>query len=1047
MRGIIAWMVRNGVAANLLMLFLVFSGLVSLLSVKQMVFPEFSLDVIEVRVDYPGALPSEIEDSIIKRIEDQIEGVDGIREVRAQAAEGVGVVTLELNRGEDTATKLDEIKAEIDRITAFPGEAEEPQVSELTTRSRVVEIALYGDVPPRALKELAELAKDDLSLDPAISFVDVRGTQPYEISIEISNDRLRAYGLSLTQVAAIIAENSLDLPAGEIETGRDEILVRTVGRSYTGQDFGDIVLIGDAGGATVHLRDVATVVDGFQETDSFIEFNGQPAAFVQVFRIGEERVLDVVAAVETYVDETLRAELPPGVSLRIWRNDANELEDRLSLLIRNGIIGLTLVMIALTLFLDLKLAFWVAAGIFVSFIGAFTAMGALGISINQLSLFGFILAIGIVVDDAIVVGENIFARNHSGVGAREAAIAGATRISTPVIFAVLTTIVAFIPLLFLPGTLGKFLGDVPAVVIIVLVLSLVESLLVLPRHLSHVDPARPRRGISVLLARAREATDRALTAFTSGPLDGAVRFATLHWGFVIACSIAIFFLALGLLSSGLVKFGFAPRVEATYVTASLELAPGANAERTERIAEQVRQIGLEAANAIEADLGLEKGSTIIAQYLSIGAGTGFGSGPGGGGISLPQANEATIILELIDPNEREFRTQVFENRWRAMVPELPDVTKLVFSSSLINIGDPVDLEISGANAENLDRAVRQIEQELNGLNGVFDVRSDQEQGRREVTLSLKPEARTFGLTLQDVAAQIRAAFFGAEALRVQRNREEVRVYVRLPEVERRTIGDIYTYRIRTPQGDFVPLRSVVDIAIEEGPTTINRRNGQRIVTITANVDESVTTGADVNAYMIENYLPRLFDRIPDVTFALAGEQREQAETGAVLGRSFLIALFVIYTLLAVVFRSYTQPLIVLAAIPFGLVGAIVGHLIMGITMTFISVFGVVGLSGVIINGSLVLIDFFNDRRREVACVREAIVDAAKARFRPILLTSLTTFLGIFPLIIEQSTQAQFLVPLAVSIGFGVLVGVPIAMFLVPALCMAHARIMGTRLPE
>ncbi|MGF1454038.1 MAG: efflux RND transporter permease subunit [Alphaproteobacteria bacterium] len=1033
MNGAIAGMVRNGVAANLLMMFLVVSGLLSALTIKQMVFPEFSLDQVEVRVDYPGALPEEVEDSIIKRIEEQIEGIDGISEIRATAAEGIGVVIVEFSRGTDVQTKLDEIKSEVDRITSFPEDAEEPQVSERTNRSRVVEIALYGEVEPRILKDLADEAKDTLAARPNISFVDVRGTQPYEVSIEISTDTLRAYNLSLTDLADIVRDNSLDLPAGEIETDGQEILVRTVGKALSGADFADIVVVTGPGGATVRLGDIATVVDGFEDTDQEILFNGQPSAYVQVFRIGEERVLDVVAAVKDFLETELRPSLPPGVSATLWRNDAVEFEARIALLIKNGTIGLLLVVTVLTLFLNTQLAFWVSAGIFVAFVGAFFVMSLLEVSLNQLSLFGFILAIGIVVDDAIVVGENIFAEQQKGRGPVDAATLGAQRIARPVIFAVLTTVLAFFPLLFLPGTLGAFLGDIPAVVIMVLALSLVEALLVLPRHLSKVHDSHGRNLLG-FLDGPRRFVDRRLTDFIEGPLSRAVAFAIRYPFVTLAGGIAIALTCYGLLAGGLVRFGFAPRVEASYVQVGVELTPGTTAERTRTTAQAILQAGLDVLVEIEREQGFERDAMLKATFLSVGEGTGIGgAGPGGGAVSLPQANEATVLVELTAAPERTFPTALFEQRWRRNIPELPGVRKVTLSSSFVSVGEPVQVELSSGDTAQLSQAVAAVEAELRRLTGVFDVATDEQLGRQQATLSLRPIARAYGLTLESVARQVRGAFFGAEALRVQRDREEIRVYVRLPEEERNAIGDIRAFRVRTPSGGFVPLDEVAEIRLEVGPTAINRRDGLRIVTVSADLDITVTSAADVNGYLAENFFPDLMNRVPGFTWRFAGEQAEQSDVFSVLLRNFLLALFGIYALLAIAFRSYVQPFIVMSAIPFGLAGAILGHFVLGITMTIISIFGVVGLSGVIINGALVLIDFMNEAREQGAGKAQAILDGCKARFRPILLTSLTTFCGVGPLIFEPGVQAQFLIPLAVSIGFGVLFGTPIFMLIVPAL--------------
>ncbi len=1036
MNGPITFMVRNGVAANLLMIFLVVAGLASLLTIKQMVFPDFSLEQVEVRVEYPGALPEEVEQSIVKRVEDQIEGIDGIREVRATAAEGVGVVIVEFNRGTDIQQKLDEIKAEVDRITSFPEDAEEPQVSERTNRSRVVEIAIHGDVPDQALKTIADQLKTDLSQLPEISFVETRGVRPSEISIEVPSATLRAYGLSLTDVSRIVRENSLDLPAGEIETEGNEILVRTTGRALTGDEYASLVVIAAPGGAVVRLGDIATIRDGFEDTDSEIIFNGQPSVYVQVYRIGEERVLEVVGAAEAFVETELRPRLPEGIEATIWRNDAAEFQSRLSLLARNGLIGLCLVVVLLSLFLNLRLAFWVSVGIFVSFVGTIGVLSLLDASLNQISLFGFILAIGIVVDDAIVVGENVYSEMAKGRPPEQAAILGTRRIARPVLFAVLTTMVVFVPLLFLPGTLGAFLGPIPTVVIAVLALSLVEALLILPRHLSHAAPQSGGIGgfITAPIVRVQNIVSRGLDRFVDGPLTSAVRFAIIHPGIVIATAISMSLACFGLLSSGLVTFGFAPRVEASYVNVSLELAPGSTSQQTRIAGEKVLDAGVRALEDVERRYGLEKGSMLAQTYISVGTGSGVGGGgPGGGAISLPQASEATMIIELVSDEQRPFPTREFEARWRERVPELPGIRKLTLSSSLIEIGSPVQVELSSVDNDVLDSGVAALEEELRRLEGIFDVTNDQQRGRRQISLSLRPIARSYGLTLESVARQIRAAFFGAEALRVQRDQDEVRVYVRLPREERDDLGDIRAFRIATQDGGFVPLEEVARIKVDVGPSAINRRDGLGIVTVSADLDPDVTSAQDANTYLVEEFLPGLVDRNPGLSYRLAGEQAEQGETLGVLLRNFLLAMFGIYAVMGVAFRSYTQPLIVLAAIPFGAAGAILGHFLLDTTMTVISIYGIVGLSGVIINGSLVLIDFINEQLEKGANAAQAVLDASKSRFRPILLTSLTTFFGISPLLFEPGVQAQFLVPLAISLGFGVLFGTPIFMLLVPAI--------------
>ncbi len=1033
MRALIGWMARHPVAANLLMLLIVIAGLVNMLTTKQEVFPEINFDTVEVRVIYQGATPDEIEESIVQRIEEQIQGIDGIDRVTGVAAEGVGVVRAELTRGTQTNRKLDEIRSAVDRITTFPEQAERPEVREIVNRQRVMELAVYGDAGEATLRELAFRIKDELSATPGISLAEVARVRNYEVSIEVGNDVLRAYGLTLQDLATTVRRSSLDLPGGEIKAGTESILLRTKGRNYNRRDFDNIIIAAAPGGASVRLADIARIDDGFRDEDLVMRYNGKPAAFVQVFRVGEEKVLDVVGRVENYLATSLRPGLPPGLSVAVWRNDATEFNNRRDLLVKNGLIGLVLVMAALALFLDLRLAFWVSVGIFVSFIGAFALMPLVGLSINMMSLFGFILAIGIVVDDAIVAGENIYSENEHGRDPMEAAVAGAQRVAVPVILAVSTTIAAFVPLLFVPGNVGKFLFQIPAIVILVLVISVLEAMLILPHHLArlHIVGHTPRTRLGAVVADLRHAMDRRLRRFVDGPLDRALRFATLHYGVVIASAFSILLLTLGVIAGGYVKFSFFPIVEGRYVTASLQLPQGATVEATLQAALQLERAGRAAAQAGPDPSGQD---LINAVFITVGRQEATGPGAAGA-LGLLEGNKASVVIELLDPEIRTVTSYEFERRWREASGPLPQVQKLTFASNVINLGSPVQVQLTARTPEALAQATFELQDELRRIDGVTDVRDDREPGKREVQFRLKPYARTLGITLENLAQQVRSAYFGAEAVRVQRGRDEVRVYVRLPAAERAALTDLNRYRIRTPAGGFVPLHEVAEISLGYGTSTLIRIDGRRITTVLAEVDPALVTGAQVNARLVSEVLPRLQNELPGLNYTMGGEQREQQQALPAMARNFGLAVFCMYALLALAFRSYVQPAIVVAAIPFGLVGATVGHLLLGLSFGLTSLFGIVGLAGIIVNGSLVLVDFANEERSRGKSAREAMIAAAKSRFRPILLTATTTFLGIFPLIIERSIQAQFLVPLAVSIGVGVLLGTALLMLLTPALTM------------
>ena len=1038
MKNAIAWMTRNSVAANLLMLFIVVLGIVGLTAVVQEVFPEFSLDAIQVRVTYPGASPEEVEEGIVRRVEEQIESVDGIRRISSVSAENVGVVTAELELGTDAKRALDDIKAEVDRITTFPVEAEEPIVQELTNRQQALQLALHGNVSERSLKELANHVKDDLTAMSDISYVRVNGVRNYEISIEIPEQTLRAYDLTLGEVGTIIRRNSLDLPGGTLQTRGEDILVRTKGQHYTAQDFRQLIIRARPDGTAIRLGDIATIHDDFEDNDLITRFDGEPAALVGIFRTSDERVLDIVDAVQQYVDEQLRPSLPEGIQVDIWQNDGRLLKSRFDLLIRNGRMGLILVLLALALFLDLRLAFWVASGIFISFMGAFGVMIYLGVSINMISLFAFILALGLVVDDAIVIGENIFTEQSRGVPPLEAAVRGATRLAGPVVFAVLTTVAAFSPLMYAPGTIGKIMKTMPIIVIAVLTFSLVESLFILPAHLNHrrAKKAGEPNVVMRYILRIQAAVARAMDWNINGPLERTLRFSTRHYGIVLASAVAVLIFFFGIVAGGYVKFSFFPDVEGDNVFARLELPEGTSAEQTERVTAYLEAKGREAADALEATLPDGHPALVEHVFTSVGNRPSADRGPSAGtSLGLITSNVAEVNFQLVSAEEREITSAAFEAEWRKRVGEVPNVKSLQFTAAAITLGKAIQAELSAPDAAVLDRAVKRLEGSLREFAGVYEVEDDRNVGKREVKLNLLPRARTLGVTVDDLARQVRAGFYGAEALRIQRGRDEVKVMVRLPKDERNTLTDLGDLRIMTPAGAEIPLSEVAEARFGFGPSTINRRDRRRVVTVTADVDNDVVSTPDVVGALETGVLAEMTRDYPGFRYTFEGQEREQKDTVNALLRGFIIALFAIYALLAIPFGSYAQPFIVMSAIPFGFVGAIFGHVVMGLKVGVLSMFGIVGLSGVVVNDSLVMIDMINEFRRQGMPMAQAIIEGGKRRFRPILLTSLTTFLGVLPLILERSVQAQFLIPMAVSLGFGILFATFITLVVVPALAM------------
>ena len=1042
-RGPIAYMVRNGVAANLLMCFVLAAGLVSLTALVQEAFPVMTFNHVEVVVRYPGATPSEVEESIVRKLEEQLETLDVVESVTAVAVSGVASVMAELKPGVEPGRGQNDIESAVGRIQTLPGRADRPEIRRMTNRQSVIRLILHGDVSERTLKELAFRTEDSIAALPGVSYVETSGVRDYEVSIEVPLHRLRALGLTLEDVSNAVRSGSLDLSAGSIETAHEEVHVRIAGRSYEQQDFERLVVLGTNDGTVVRLGDIAAVRDGFRDADLVVRYQGQPAAFVEVYRSAGEQVLELVDAVLEHVDLEVVPSLPAGVGIEVWDNDATIYEDRLGLLLKNGFLGLILVLVALALFLEIRLAAWVSVGIAFSFAGTLATALVFDVSLNVYSLLAFIVAVGIVVDDAIVVSEHIHMERQRGAPGVLAAIRGARRIAKPVVFAVLTTVAAFSPFLFVPGPVGELVEKIPIIVISVLVFSLLESLLILPSHLSHL-PAPGWRPTSVpirVVHRIHGAVDRTLQRFVAGPLDRAVRVAADQPVVVIAGGVGLIILCGALVSSGIVRLLLVQPVESDLVTATLEMPEGTPTRLTAEGAAELEMTGRRVIERLSRDRPMDAPPLLEGVYRAVGmsARRELGGSFVQEASLAPPSHVAVVQFRLLGAQRREVSALTFLQAWRDEAGVPPGARSVSFASELFDLGSPVHLELSHPDVDVLRPLGDALTARLETLDGVFDVRSDAAVGLNEIQVELRPEARTLGLTLDALAEQVRAAFYGHEALRVQRGREEVRVYVRLPVGDRDAVADLERYPVRTPAGHEVPLSRVASLGIERSPSSIRRKNGARIVTVTADVDQEVVTVAEVSEVLTSTILPGLAEAYPGLTYGFGGQQQEQNEFMEASGRGFVLALLAIYALLAIPLRSYAQPLIVMAVIPFGMIGAVLGHLIMGIGLDFTSILGMIGLSGVVVNDSLVMIDFFNQRRQEGRPARAAIIDAAKGRFRPIFITSMTTFLGFAPLMLEQSPQAQFLIPLGVSMGFGVLAATAILVLMVPALVMLCLR--------
>ena len=1045
--GPIAYMASNRVAANLFMFAILAAGLVSLTGLERESWPAIRFNHIEVSMAYPGASPHEVEESIIARVEEQVSSLDDVIAVKSLAAPGIASVRIELKPGTDISEALAEIESAVARIQSFPAGAERPEIREMTSRQSIMRLVVYGDISERSLKELAYQIEDDIASLPTVSLVETTGVRNYEISIDVPLRELRALGLTLSDIADAVRRSSLDLSAGSIDTRDAQVRVRTIGQRYDQHDFEEVVVLSRNDGTSVTLGDIANVGDVFQDIDLIVHHQDQPAAFVEVYRVEGEQVMDVATAVHQHVADAIVPSLPPGVNLEILNDESQVYSERVNLLLKNGLLGLLLVFIALSLFMELRLAIWVVAGLVTSFVGALAVMLVLDITLNPVSLLVFVLAIGIIVDDAIVVAEHIHLERKQGTPGVVAAIRGTRRIKVPLIFAVLTSIAAFTPILFIPGGIGEIWRALPIIIIAMLLISLFESLFILPSHLSHLHGPdwEPKNAVDRFFAGTQGLVDRGLNRFMHGPLDRALRFATDQPAITIAGAIGLLILSVSLLPAGIVPSKFADTVEGDFVSASLEMPEGTTAQRTYEVAKEVEAAGKRVIERFSRERPEGEPPLLSGVTLTVGEPPRVE----GGGLAPqptlnPEANLAAIDFKLIASQQREVSTEAVAQAWREEVGHMPHVRGISFSGQVINLGNPVEAVLSHPHEDRLVQIANAVATGLRGIEGVFDVRSDHAPGVREIQLELRPEADTLGLTVEDLARQSRAAFFGVEALRVQRGREEVRVYARLPADERNSITDIEGYLILTPSGTEVPLRQVAVLKSGSSPPAIKRRDGQRVVTVTANVDLAVISSAEANAVLRDTILAELTASDPDLTYTFGGEQQQQLQSLGALYRGFVLAMFMIFVLLAIPLRSYTKPFIIMAVIPFGLVGIIFGHLIMGIAFSTTAIMGFLGLSGVVVNDSLVMIDFIDQRIKDRGPTLEAIVEGAKGRFRPILLTSVTTFLGFTPLILERAIQAQFLLPFAASLGFGILATTSILMLLVPALYSARLRLVSRR---
>ena len=1010
-QGPIAWMARHSVAPNLLMLVLILGGLFMTTKIKQEYLPATDRDTVTVAIALPGATPEEVEQSIILAAEEEMRAVQGIDKLTATAREGSAKVVAELATDRDRRLVYNDIQQAIDRVTTFPEDAEEPRIPLDARRREVVELHLYGQVDARSLRMATEHVRNALLQQPEISQVDLDGSGAMEIHVEISRAALRAYGLTLSGVAAIIREAALDRSGGTLETSGGDLLLRLADRRVDAREFALIPLIAERRGTVLRLGDIARVREGFEDSSTVSTFDEKPSLRLNVFRVGDETPITVSDAVKRALPGAM-ATLPEAIQVVTLNDRSDYYRDRMNLLLKNGFLGLLLVLFVLSLFLEYKLAFWVAVGIPTAFLGTLLFLPAFGASINLVSMFAFILALGIVVDDAIVAGENIYEYLERGMSRIDAAIQGARDIAVPLSFSILTNIVAFIPLALVPGTFGKFWVVIPVVVATAFMLSWIEALFVLPAHLANVKRRDPDQRPNLPI-RIQQRFSAGLARFVRQIYGPLLRLA-MNWRYTtVALMAAGLAITLVWPLTGRMGWGLFPEIPRDYSRATVTLPVGTPSE----VALATRDHMVAAAKRVVAANG--------------------GDRLGQGIYALAEDTKVSLEVFLEPPGVRPIPTDEFTELWRKEAGSLSAARSIRYESAFGGPGGGtgIDIRLSHSNVGVLSAAAAFLAQRLGEFGPVRDPDDGFTPGKAQLEFRLTEAGRSLGLTSDEVARQVRAAFFGVEALAQQQGRNEVTVRVRLPEAERRSEADIETLLIRTPDGGEVPLYEVATVERGRAEAVIGREDGMRIVTVSANVEPADQTN-QVLAAVTADILPRMQEDYPGLGYSLEGRQATQRDTmDAFITFSIPLALIIIYGLLAIPFRSYVQPAIVMTAIPFGFAGAVIGHLIMGMSLSIISIFGVIALSGVVINAALVMIDYANKARAAGAEPFEAIWRAGMRRFRPILLTTMTTFGGLAPMIFETTRQAKFLIPMAVSLGYGIVFATLVVLFLIPCLYM------------
>jgi multidrug efflux pump subunit AcrB len=1016
-KGVIAWFARNPVAANLMMLIIMAVGLGSAFTIQRAMFPALELDMIFINTPYPGAAPEEVEQGVVLKIEEAINDIDGIKRVESQAYESYSRIWVEPQDGFDLNKLLNDIQNQVDAIQQFPEAAEKPIISQPEVLFPALTLQLSGDLNERAMKSLADEIRRELLVNPEISSAEVVGARDYEISVEISEQLLREYHLSLDDVARTISASSLDLPAGSVQTANGDIMLRTLGQAYVQQDFEDIVLKTWPDGTRLLLGDIANIDDGFVDAQGFSLFNGEYSVGVNVYAMGKQDIIKTAEAAKAYAEQK-RAQLPDGVALDVWADITYYLKGRLGMMLKNLAMGALLVFIILALFLEIKLAFWVMLGIPVCFLGAMAMINTpyIDASLNMISMFGFILVLGIVVDDAIIMGESAYTETEESGHSVDNVIRGVQRVATPATFGVLTTIVAFAPTLFIDGVFGVFPEACGWVVILCLCFSLVESKWILPAHLAHSKPTRNR--LLLQIDHVQEAVNRKLKKFVETRYRPLMERCIRNRYTTLSFFLALLILSSGLLAGGVVRTILAPEVPGEFIQVELRMSQGTPEQRTQQAVAEL----VDALDTVERDYQRQsRKDEKLLRHIAV--------------YGFDRIN-GQIDVELTKEDQRSITTQEIVRRWREQAGDIHGAQVLAITAADgPSFGPSISFDLMHKSFDVLREASSELEDHLRHYAGLYDIRNSASETADEFHLDILPEAEALGLTRQALGTQLRHAFYGAEAQRVQRGIDEIKVMVRYPRADRETVTSLDNMHIRTPEGDEIPLETVARTEVRQGLLSATHIDFQRASGVTAEADKEIVAASKVIKDVEKSFLPELLNKYPGLVYRVSGLAEEEEKVAVSMTVGFILALFGIYTLLAIPTKSYLQPLIIMGVIPFGVIGAVVGHWITGYPMSMMSVMGVIALSGVVVNDSLILVDYVNKAQARGADLHAAVAEAGTRRFRAILLTSLTTFFGLAPMLLERSAQAQEIVPMAISLAFGIVFATVITLLLVPSLYM------------